>query len=197
MALLLWLNIILTRVILNLRKYRQWGEMKLGTCRGNCFFLSCGLSVYSYKSSAFIILPVTLAMRRDWLPKGENMAMFLSGTVVYPLLHPRLQAVYDNGGTETLARKWGSVRTMLTFLRGATWVGGIITKWQWDDWDEGDSRATQAGYSGVLTRSPIRPFIWETFQMVFSYCKCTTHFHGSSRIRSSVMMRENGTDHSF
>ena len=33
--------------------------------------------------------------------------------------------------------------------------------------------------------------------MGFTYCtcKCTTHFHGSSRIRSSDMVRENGTDH--
>jgi hypothetical protein len=31
--------------------------------------------------------------------------------------------------------------------------------------------------------------------MGFTYFKCTTHFHESSRIRSSVMMRENGTDH--
>jgi hypothetical protein len=31
--------------------------------------------------------------------------------------------------------------------------------------------------------------------MGFTYFKCTTHFHGSSRIRSNVMMRENGTDH--
>ena len=29
----------------------------------------------------------------------------------------------------------------------------------------------------------------------FTCGKCTTHLHGSSRIRSSVMMRENGTDH--
>jgi hypothetical protein len=57
---------------------------------------------------------------------------------------------------------------MLTFLRGATWGEGIITKWQWDDWDEGDSHATQVWYSGVLTRSPIRPLIYETYQMGFT-----------------------------
>ena len=30
--------------------------------------------------------------------------------------------------------------------------------------------------------------------MDFTYCKCTAHFRGSSRIRSSIMMLENGTD---